>query len=310
MSIDSVRDWKYNHSVAYFLLKDVTGMDRAPKVAAIHDMTGFGRCSLTVVLPVLAAMGVQCCPVPTAYLSAHTGFPRSEKASFLDMTSQLAQASAHWTELGVELDAVYSGFLSSPAQINALADLIHAFRRPGLLVLIDPVMGDHGRTYRTFTGEMCTQMRGLAELADVITPNLTEAALLLDEEYQADPSAELVREWLERLSLDGKRSVVITGVSDGPGRVGTACFDRVEGRIWTAATEQADGRFPGTGDLFASVLLGGLLRGEPLRPANRRAVDFVRACALRTLALGTPILEGVQFEGLLGSLGSDGSSEQ
>lgn len=277
-------------------------MERAPRVAAVHDMTGFGRCSLTVVLPVLAAMGAQCCPVPTAYLSAHTGFPSSDRASFLDMTAQLARVSGHWAELGVELDAIYSGFLSTPAQIEALTDFIRVFRRPGTLVLVDPVMGDHGRAYRTYTDEMCARMAELAEWADVITPNLTEAALLLGEPYRADPDPECLTEWLGRLSMDGRRSVVITGVSDGPGRVGAACLERAEGRVRWEMTEQEGGQFPGTGDLFASVLLGGLLREESLRSASARAVDFVRRCARRTLELGTPVLEGVQFEGLLGAL--------
>lgn len=277
-------------------------MKAAPKVAVIHDLTGFGRCSLTVALPVLGAMGCQCCPAPTAYLSAHTGFPASERASFLDMTGQLPRVAGHWGELGVELDAIYSGFLSSAEQIGLLGEFIQRFRRRDTLVLVDPVMGDHGRAYRTYTGEMCERMKTLCAGADLITPNLTEAALLLGEEYCPSPGPDQVRRWLERLSLEGRRSVVITGVSAGEGQVGAACLDRKTGRTCVAMSRREEGQYPGTGDLFASVLLGALLRGEDLRSAAEGAVEFVRRAVRRTLELGTPVLEGVQFEGLLGEL--------
>lgn len=277
-------------------------MNRAPRVAAVHDMSGFGRCSMTVALPVLAAMGCQCCPMPTAYLSAHTGFPATDRAVFLDMTRELPSVATHWGELGVELDAIYSGFLGSAEQITCLLDFISQFRREGTLMLVDPVMGDHGHPYRTCTPDLCARMDALAAGADVITPNLTEAALLLGEAYQEKPDRATVRSWLERLSLGGMRSVVLTGVSTAPGEIGAACIERGSGKISVAMGTREAGSFPGTGDLFASVLLGALLRGEGLQAATAEAVDFVQKCVHRTLALGTPVLEGVQFEGLLGEL--------
>ena len=278
-------------------------MTPAPRIAAIQDISGFGRCSMTVVLPVLAAMGSQCCPLPTAYLSAHTAFPPSEHATFLDMTGQMAGTAAHWAELGVGFDAIYSGFLGSAGQIALIEDFYRRFRGADTLVLVDPVMGDHGRPYRTYTPDMCARMGELAARADVITPNLTEAALLLGEPYEAVPGEEAgLRRWLERLSLDGKRSVVLTGVSLAPGQVGAGWFDRTDGSMGFPAAREEPAHFPGTGDLFASVLLGALLRGEGLGAASKRAVDFVQRCAAHTLALGTPVLEGVQFEPLLGEL--------
>ena len=202
-------------------------MKRAPRIAAIQDISGFGRCSTTVVLPVLAAMGGECCPLLTACLSAHTAFPASEKATFLDLTGQMAGTAAHWAELGVTFDAIYSGFLGSAGQIGLIEDFYRQFRREGTLVLVDPVMGDHGKPYRTYTPELCGRMRDLAAQADVITPNLTEAALLLEEDYADLPrDEEGLRAWLERLSLDGRRSVVLTGVSLRPGAIGAGCFDR------------------------------------------------------------------------------------
>ena len=278
-------------------------MKRAPRVAAVHDMSGVGRCSLTVILPVLAAMGCQCNPMLTAYLSAHTAFPASEHAVFLDLTGQMGQVAAHWGELGVEPDAVYSGFLGSERQIGLLQTAICRFLREKTLVLVDPVMGDHGRLYATYTPDMCRRMGLLAAEADLITPNLTEAALLLGEPYSAVPtSKEQLSRWLERLSQNGTRSVVITGVSFAPGQVGAGCLDRQSGAVSFAQAPEIPGHFPGTGDLFASVLLGELLRKRPLEAASARAVAFVQRCAAHTLALGTPLLDGVEFEALLGEL--------
>lgn len=278
-------------------------MTPAPRIAAIQDISGFGCCSMTVVLPVLAAMGGQCCPMPTAYLSAHTAFPPSDKATFLDMTSQMEGTMDHWAELGVRFDAIYSGFLGSADQIGLLEELCRRFRGENTLVLVDPVMGDHGKPYRTYTPAMCARMGELAAQADVITPNLTEAALLLGEPYEAVPGNEAgMRRWLERLSLNGKRSVVLTGVTFAPGQVGAGCLDRADGSMSFPMAPEVPAHFPGTGDLFASVVLGTLLRGGRLADATSRAVDFVQRCAARTLALGTPVLEGVQFEALLGEL--------
>ena len=283
-------------------------MKRAPRIAAIQDISGFGRCSTTVVLPVLAAMGGECCPLLTACLSAHTAFPASEKATFLDLTGQMAGTAAHWAELGVTFDAIYSGFLGSAGQIGLIEDFYRQFRREGTLVLVDPVMGDHGKPYRTYTPELCGRMRDLAAQADVITPNLTEACILTGRPFRKkgwtreELKTMALRAWLERLSLDGRRSVVLTGVSLRPGAIGAGCFDRATGRIRFAMARQEPAQFPGTGDLFASVVLGAMLRGEPLETAAQRAAEFVQRCAAHTLALGTPVLEGVQFEPLLGEL--------
>ena len=278
-------------------------MQAAAHVAVIQDISGFGRCSMSVALPVLAAMGVQCCPLPTAYLSAHTAFPHQEKTAFLDMSGEMEGTMGHWKALGVELEAIYTGFLGSEDQIGLIGRFARAFRSAGTLVLVDPVMGDHGKPYRTYTPAMCARMRELAARADVITPNLTEAALLLDEPYSRVPTERAgMSAWLERLSLDGRRSVAITGVSLTPGQVGAGCLDRESGGIEFVMSGQEPGQYPGTGDLFASVLLGGLLRGESLAAAAGRAVEFVRACVARTLAVGTPVLEGVEFEPLLGEL--------
>ena len=278
-------------------------MNRTPKVAAVQDLSGLGRCSLSVVLPVLSVMGAQCCPLPTAVLSAHTAFPAPEAAAFQDLTGAMEQTLRHWEALHTSFDAIYSGFLGSSQQIGVLRRLIQRFRRKETLVLIDPVMGDHGRVYRTYTPEMCEQMIQLAAEADLITPNLTEAALLLGEPFDHIPASQAgIEEWLRRLSLGGKRSVVITGVSLAPKALGAGCLDARSGKIRFAMAHQEPGQFFGTGDLFAAVLLGSLLRGETLSESTARAVDFIQKSVARTLAAGTPMLEGVQFEPLLREL--------
>lgn len=272
-----------------------------PRVAAIHDLSGFGRCSLTVAIPVLSAMGLQCCPLPTAFLSTHTG--GFEGFSFLDMTDEMPRAAAHWRTLDLGFRCIYSGFLGSERQIEIVSDFLRDFREPDTIVVVDPVMGDHGRIYRTYTAEMCRGMARLAEQADVIVPNLTEAALLLDIPYEALPSGEAgCREIVERLSLDGRRSVVLTGASAAPGQTGAVCFDAGTGRTESVQTKRVPREFYGTGDVFASVLSGALVKGKTLSEAARQAVDFVHACAERTAAQDLPLREGVDFEPLLGLL--------
>lgn len=272
-----------------------------PRVAAIHDMSGFGRCSLTVAIPILSAMGIQCCPLPTAFLSTHTG--GFEGFTFLDMTEELPKVTRHWKSLDLRFQAVYSGFLGSERQIGLVADFIRTFRGADTRIVVDPVMGDFGEVYQTYTPAMCQGMRQLAAMADVITPNLTEAALLLEIPYDRLPRDEAgFRQIAERLSLEGKRSVVLTGVSLAPGRTGALCFDAGTGCTEAVQTDAVDRHFLGTGDVFASVLTGALVRGEALMPAAARAAEFVRACAERTAAAELPLREGVEFEPLLGLL--------
>ena len=275
-----------------------------PRVAAIHDMSGFGRCSLTVAIPVLSAMGVQCCPLPTAYLSTHTGgFPGY---TFLDMTDALPATTAHWAELGIHFDAVYTGFMGSEAQMDLVADFVCTFRRDAsTLFICDPVMGDHGKIYKTYTPAMCAGMTRLAALADVVVPNLTEAAVLLGEDYSfgAQTHDEAgCRRSVERLSLGGKRSVVLTGVTLRKGEIGACLFDRERGETEFLFDEFVGKEFHGTGDLFASVLTGALVRGKGLHRAVQLAESFVRECALHTMPQKIPSREGVDFEPLLWKL--------
>lgn len=272
-----------------------------PRIAAIHDLSGFGRCSLTVILPILSAMGLQCCPVPTAFLSTHTG--GFEGFTFLDMTEEMPKVANHWNTLGLDFQAIYSGFLGSERQIHIVEDFIRTFRRKDTVVVVDPVMGDHGEVYKTYTPAMCAGMAQLAAQADVITPNLTEAALLLGIPYETLSADEAdCRSIAEQLSMDGRRSVVLTGASVDPDLTGAVCFDAKTGQTDILQAERVPRTFLGTGDVFASVLTGALVKGDALPEATRQAVDFVHACAARTMEENIPLREGVDFEPLLGLL--------
>lgn len=274
-----------------------------PRVAAVQDLSGFGRCSLTIAMPVLSAMGVQCCPVLTAYLSTHTGGFTGN--TFLDLTDQMAPVTAHWRREGVAFDGIYTGFMGSREQISLTADLIRTFRRENGLVVVDPVMGDHGRPYRTYTPEMCQAMTELTALADVITPNRTEAAILLGVDYEAlrlDSETDC-RRWTEQLSRGGRCSVVLTGVVQGD-RLGAVCFDRSTGETFFAMADRVDAQFHGTGDLYASVLTGALARGRDLKEAALLAAEFTSLCVARTAAQPQlPERDGVDLEPLLWRLG-------
>lgn len=270
----------------------------APRIAAIHDLSCFGRCSLTIALPVLSAMGCQCCPLPTALLSAHTGI---SGFTFLDTTDEMRRISAHWSQLSLHFQAIYTGFLGSAPQINLVEDFLRRFHAPDTLLVMDPVMGDHGTPYKTCTPALRQGLRELVAQADVITPNLTEAAILLDIPYHESQTAD-ASELVRALSLQGQRSVVLTGYAAAPGQVGALCYDRDTRQVEAIQTARVPQDFPGTGDLFASVLTGALTRGAPLLQAARTAVDFVGSCVARSVAEGAGEAEGVDFEPLLRQL--------
>lgn len=272
------------------------------QIIAVHDLSGFGKCSLGVVIPTLAAMGVRACPLPTAYLSAHTAFPPCEHSVFLDLTAQMEATLAHWGELHARFDGFYSGFLGAPEQMEILEGCLSARRRDGFLAMVDPVMGDGGKPYRTYTPQLCRKMAELAAHADVITPNLTEAAILLQEDYDPAPTREKAGDWLQRLSLGRRRSVIITGLSLTPDALGAGCFDRETGEVDFAQAPLAHGTFSGTGDLFASVAFGKLLDGASLSAAAQAAVEFVSLAARATLERGGDPVEGADFEPLLSLL--------
>lgn len=261
------------------------------RVAAIHDLSGFGRCSLAVILPVLSSMGIQCCPVPTAVLSTHTG--GFEGIVIKDLTDYISPALAQYKKLKIEFDAVYSGFLASAEQIDHCLEFFTAYKDS--LKVVDPVMGDRGKTYRTYTEELCRRMGELVDVADVITPNLTEAAILLGEQYPVELTAGASKSWLARL-CEKVKIAVITGVPLTDGVIANVGCDREHGGFWRVDCDYVPASYPGTGDIFASVLTGSLLLGESLPIAMDRAAAFTQIAIKNTYSYGLEPRNGVLFE--------------
>lgn len=273
-----------------------------PRVAALHDLSCLGRCALTAVIPVLSALGVQAIPIPTALLSTQTdGF---DGLFFRDLDREMDAITDHFSRLDLHFDAIYSGFLGSEAQIDRVVSLTERFRTP--LVMVDPVMGDDGALYQTYTPSLVSEMRRLCRHADLISPNYTEACLLANVPFR--PTEEMDEESLmilcaslcQTLTALGPRRVVITGILTGD-VVRTYAYDN--GTAFFCDRKRLAARYPGTGDIFAATLLGELLAGTPFRPAIERACAFVSHTISYTLAAGDcPRREGVLLEGCLGEL--------
>lgn len=276
-------------------------MERTVKrVVAVHDLSGFGRSSLAVVIPILASMGIQACPLPTAVLSTHTG--GFEKYRFLDLTDSMQGFIDHWTELGIEFDCVYSGFLGSSRQIEILSTWISSFslgdRKP--LVVIDPVMGDDGKLYSSISPEIVEKMREFVRKADVITPNYTEAGFLLGEN-SGGLSLKKMKAWMEELSQMGPATVIITSVPEEKtaSRKSVVAYSRKDGRFWKAVFANIPVFYPGTGDAFTSVITASLLQKDTLRIAIERAVRFLAAAIQASNSLSYPPREGILLERFL-----------
>ena len=260
------------------------------KVAAINDLSGFGRCSLMVALPVLSAHGVQCCPVPTAILSNHTGFGTY---FFDDYSDKMMPYIDAWENLGLRFDCIYTGFLGSEKQIDIVEKFIKKSDKS--TILVDPVMGDGGKIYSTYTPEMCEKMKRLVSLADVVTPNTTEAAILADTPYKENYTDDEVWAIAEKIHNLGAKNVVVTGVHRN-GRI--ANFASGEERF-IAESEEIYVHYMGTGDLFASMLCGYIVNGKTLEKAVEKSAAFVYKTTKYSLEIGEKRENGVAFEKFL-----------
>ena len=285
-------------------MTDVTLYERdphyIPRVAAVHDMCGYGKCSLTAAIPILSAAGCDVCPVPTALFSAHT---RYKVFTFHDTTDILSGYLDAWRQENVDLDGVYSGFLGSADQVAIIQRLYREY--PKALRLVDPVMGDAGAMYPTYTPELCEAMCALADGADVLMPNLTEASILTKRDYPGqDIDENTVDELLGALLDQGARNVVLKGIDHGDGRIinyVASATSGVAGKV-----ELAHDKLPymihGTGDAFASALCGAVLAGLGLAESARIAGEFVRHAMESTRHQPNFEERGVSFELNLGEL--------
>ena len=273
-------------------------MKRQKRIALVNDVTGFGRCSVAVELPLISALKVQACPLPTAILSCHTGFP----THFIDdYTSRMRPYMEDWQQNGVQFDGICTGFLGSAEQIAIVADFIRMFKQPGTRVMVDPVMGDYGKLYSSYTQEMCDGMKRLLALADIVTPNLTEACRLLDRPYPEGGCVEAAElEYMAaELAAQGPSQVVITGLSEG---------EMIENFVYEAGRgtllkeKKVGGDRSGSGDAFAAIVAASLVRGASLTDAVKKAADFISKCLAYAVALDLPWNYGLPFEEYLTEL--------
>jgi len=277
---------------------------KIPRVCAVHDLSGFGRVSLTEVIPCLAAMGVEACPLPTAVLSTHTY--KFTDYSFLDLTDEMKKIIRHWKKLGVEFEGIYTGYIGSSAQFEILSEFIDYNRQKGSKIIIDPVLGDNVLTdcnnvYSDRMNDVLVGMKELVKKADIITPNFTEVSLLLDKTYETGYiSDEKITDYLRKLSEMGPKYIAITSLMTGESEMSVAVFDSINNKFYKIDCEYVKKPFHGTGDIFASVLTGAYLKGNDFLTSCRIAVGFV-SCAIKE-TLKHPELEtvnGVCFEQIL-----------
>lgn len=281
------------------------------RIAAIHDFSCVGRCALTVVIPTLSVMGYQTVPLPTALLSSHTG--GFEDLYFRDLTDDMQHIAAHFDRLSMTFGSIYTGFLGSEEQISVVREFIEHFGKTpdetgkAPIILVDPVMGDDGVLYSTYTKELANGIKELSTHAQVITPNLTEACFLTDTPYidtakLTEKEAEaFVLTLLQKLSGVCHGKIVITGIGLAGGIVANAGRD-ADGRIFWVKRMCQDISYPGTGDIFASVLLGALLQGDSFEVACTRAADFIVLLITESAKIDTPVRMGVALEAHLGAL--------
>lgn len=269
-----------------------------PRVAAVHDLCGYGKCSLGIAIPVLSAAGIDVCPVPTSLFSAHTRFP---KFYMHDTTPMLGDYLDAWREEGIELDGIYSGFLGSAEQVDAILRLYREY--PGALRIVDPVMGDGGSKYPTYTDEMCEAMKGLVDGADLLTPNLTEASILTGIPYEGqDVDEAYVHRVMDALFEMGAKAVVIKGIVHEGEQIIRNYVAVSGGEMEEVSGELLPYMLHGTGDLFASGLCAAVYAGESLSASVEFACALVRHAMQITPDQPDYQVRGVSFESVLGDV--------
>ena len=267
------------------------------KVAVINDFSGFGRCSITVQLPILSAMGMQCCPLPTAIFSNHSGFP-----SFVwsDYTDHMSAYMAEWKKLDLRFNAISSGFLGSHRQIELVERFFDLFQSPDTVAVVDPVMGDYGKLYQTYSPQMVEGLKTLVRRADILTPNLTEACLLTERRYDPNVSERELGRMCEELCQSGEKKIVISGLYHDD-NLDNYVFEA--GKCPKFVTEPRVGsNRSGTGDVFCAVITGCAVNGVDFAESVARASSFVARSIVRSEELGIPTTDGIAFEELLGTL--------
>lgn len=268
------------------------------KIALINDFTGFGKCSITVSLPIISAMKIQCCPVPTSIFSNHTAYP---EYFFDDYTDKMQSYIDNWKKLDLQFEGISTGFLGDARQIDIVERFIRDFKRDNTVVIVDPVMGDYGIPYATYTAELCNRMKTLVKYADIVTPNLTEACILADEKYYDMGNNEAGLMSLAEKILDmGPSKVVITGIDRGE-YIGNYIMQK-DGKGDIMDSKKVGKERSGTGDIFSAIISADAVNGVDFVTSVMKATDFIKECLILSEARNIPKEDGVCFEDILTTL--------
>lgn len=267
------------------------------KIAVINDFSGFGRCSIAVALPIISTLKIQCCPLPTSIFSNHTGF---DSFFFDDYTDKMPLYINEWKKLGLQFDGITSGFLGSKKQIEIVTQFFKDFKTKENIIIVDPVMGDYGKIYATYTKEMCEEMKKLVQYADIITPNITELCILTDTPYQEKWKISELEKMTEELAEKGPEKIVATGIVQKE-FIANFCYEKGKSpkilRCHRVGTQRS-----GTGDVFSSIIAADAVNQVPFDKSVKKASNFIKKCILKSIEMDIPVTDGVCFEELLQTL--------
>lgn len=267
------------------------------KIAVINDFSGFGRCSIAVALPIISTLKIQCCPLPTSIFSNHTGF---DSFFFDDYTDKMPLYINEWKKLGLQFDGITSGFLGSKKQIEIVTQFFKDFKTKENIIIVDPVMGDYGKIYATYTKEMCEEMKKLVQYADIITPNITELCILTDTPYQEKWKISELEKMTEELAEKGPEKIVVTGIVQKE-FIANFCYEKGKSpkilRCHRVGTQRS-----GTGDVFSSIIAADAVNQVPFDKSVKKASNFIKKCILKSIEIDIPVTDGVCFEELLQTL--------
>lgn len=263
------------------------------RIVTIQDISCVGKCSLTVALPIISAMGIETVVIPTAVLSTHTAF---KNFTYRDLTGDLPKIAKHWKQEKFDFDGIYTGYLGSIEQIDILKEFFKQFKTPNNFIFIDPVMADNGKLYAGFDEKFVKEMKELCKMADIIVPNLTEASYMLEKEYKENYSEQEIKDMLIELSFLGPKYVVLTGVSFNENKLGVMSYNKETNKFFTYFKEKVPAKYHGTGDIFASTLVGAITNNNTLEEGLKVAVDYVWETINDTYKTNKKDVYGVNFE--------------